>query len=160
MPTSRWVNYLVAAGLCWLLSIYVFVTGDPTHVLLLERGGQLQPEGAAGKFFLIGAGLLALGLWHRYVPPSARTPGMPRRLWFTAPVAINAITQLLFQFGFVVYDFGVMQRVVLYFSLPYWALVLLIARRRNRPGSIPDFLFLTLGQLACIRLLWALNGPR
>lgn len=79
-----------------------------------------------------------------------------RSVWFTVPVAINAVLQLLFQTVVVVYDGGATQTNVLCFSLPYWFGVLLIGVRRWRHPTASDALFCGFGQLASIITLFIL----
>ena len=84
-----------------------------------------------------------------------------RSVWFTIPVAANAVLQLLFQTIFVVYDGGATQTNALYFSLPYWVGVLFIGIRRWRHPTSGDALFFSFGQLASIIALSIItpNGP-
>jgi hypothetical protein len=61
-------GYIVGAVVCWLLSIYVFLTGDPTQILLYVRGSQGPRDSTeiTGNLILFGIVLFGIGLWQRH----------------------------------------------------------------------------------------------
>ena len=59
-------NHVCGAIVFWLLALYVFLTGDPTHLLLSQRGGRFQPEEATGHLVITGFVIISIGLWKRY----------------------------------------------------------------------------------------------
>jgi hypothetical protein len=66
------VSGYVAGGVaCWIVSLYVYVTGDPTHLLITSRfsGAPLRPENVALGFFWVGIALLFIAAIKRYVLP-------------------------------------------------------------------------------------------
>lgn len=69
---------------------------------------------------------------------------MPGSLWYTVPVALNALSLLIdfFTGRLTVDPIGTRH---LYFSIPYWLMVLVVARRCHQPGTIVDLLFFWFG---------------
>jgi hypothetical protein len=66
------IGELVATTiLCWTLALYLLITGDPTHILIsggkLSGGGLRDPLGVASGFFIVGAIILCIALWKRYL---------------------------------------------------------------------------------------------
>ncbi len=60
----------VAGGIvCWLLSLYVFLTGDPTHILTTSRfsGAPIDPVRAASVLFMLGVAIVGIAIWKRYL---------------------------------------------------------------------------------------------
>jgi hypothetical protein len=64
------VGGFVAGGIaCWFLSLYVFFTGDPTHILTTGRfsGASIDPTRTASVLFLLGLVIFGVGVWKRYI---------------------------------------------------------------------------------------------
>lgn len=70
--------------------------------------------------------------------------------WFLGPVGLNVF---LFLTRPVVFDHGAFDAVVLFFSIPYWALVTIIGLRRARNIKVIDFLYLVSGNILMYALV-------
>jgi len=70
MPKSKAPigGYIAGAITFWTLALYVFLTGDPTRILVTDRfaGQPIDPTRVASTFVLIGAGLFCVALWKRF----------------------------------------------------------------------------------------------
>jgi hypothetical protein len=70
MKSKAPVGGFVAGGIvCWLLSLYVFTTADPTHLLTTSRfsGAPIDPSRTASVLFMLGLAIFAVALWKRYL---------------------------------------------------------------------------------------------
>jgi hypothetical protein len=66
-PRSQVSGYIGLGVLCWIISLYVYFTGDPTHLLTTSKysGAPRDPEQVMWLAFLAGAVsfCVALGKW-------------------------------------------------------------------------------------------------
>ncbi len=70
MKAKAQVGSFIAGGIvCWLLSLYVFLTGDPTHILITSKfsGSPIDPFRAASILFMLGLGIFGIAIWKRYI---------------------------------------------------------------------------------------------
>ena len=70
MKGKAQVGGFIAGGIfCWLLSLYVFFTGDPTHILITGKfsGAPIDPFRSAAVLFLLGLGIFGIAIWKRYI---------------------------------------------------------------------------------------------
>jgi len=69
MPKSkaRVGGYIAGAVLCWTLSLYVYFTGDPTHLLITGRfsAAPLDLERVVWTFLILGSALFCIALWKK-----------------------------------------------------------------------------------------------
>jgi len=68
---------------------------------------------------------------------------------FSIPVALNAIGMALIQL-LPLTDLGVLQKVCVYFSIPYWVVAVSLGLHRPHALTLGDSLILLFGQLLCI----------
>jgi hypothetical protein len=64
-------GYIAGAVVFWLLSLYVYFTGDPTHIFITSRfsGAPLDPDRTVWVFLFLGLALFGIALFRRYLLP-------------------------------------------------------------------------------------------
>jgi hypothetical protein len=68
LPVGGWI---AGAVVCWMLSLYVYLTGDPTHILITGRFSEtpIDPDRVVWTFLLFGIALLCIAGFKRYLLP-------------------------------------------------------------------------------------------
>jgi len=70
--------------------------------------------------------------------------------WYLVPVGLNV---LLFLTQPATFDHGTFNAVILFFSIPYWAIAAIIGFRRARNIKVFDFLYLVSGNILMYALV-------
>jgi hypothetical protein len=70
--------------------------------------------------------------------------------WYLVPVGLNV---LLFLTQPATFDHGAFDAVILFFSIPYWAIAAIIGLRRARNIKVLDFLYLVSGNILMYALV-------
>ena len=67
-PRGRIGGYIAGTVVCWTLSLYVYLTADPTHLLITGRfsAAPLDPERVVWTFLILGSALFCIALWKKF----------------------------------------------------------------------------------------------